>query len=157
MQGEADSWRAILEYLELSWEPEILTRFSAVNLHGRKGDPTGTRAYATLSSEPVDKWRSTICNPLRRAWCRRYLAWLGPDRLSAMGYDIDDLERALAATGHGREHIADDAARIAASVVREAAKAHLPRYTSRASTWHALLRPHPIGRPRTPDPGPPYS
>ena len=136
--GEAP-WRAIVEYLELPWEPDMLERFSVLQLRGRMGDRTGTERYSALSAEPVDKWRLTVCNPLRRAWCGRYLHWLGRDRLSAMGYDLDQLLLALAATGDTNERLLDDAGLMGSSLVRELVKARIPRYTSRASTWRALL------------------
>ena len=141
VSGDEGHWRQIIDYLQLPWEPEVLEQFGEVHLRGRKGDPAGTRTYSALSHEPVDKWRATVSNPLRRAWCSRYLHWLGRDRLAVMGYDLADLQRQLADTGRGSAYTADDARRMTASVVRECAKARLPRYSSRASTWRALLRP----------------
>jgi hypothetical protein len=98
------------------------------------------RTYASLSREPVDKWRQTICNPVRRAWCARYLSWLGADRLAVMGYELDELQAQLGTAGGGRRHAAQDGRRLAVSFVREVVKAHAPRFSSRASTWRALLR-----------------
>jgi hypothetical protein len=139
-KGEAP-WRRIFDYLELSWEPEVVEQFSLVELHGRKGDPFSINRYAALSQEPLEKWRSTLCNPVRRAWCARYLHWLGHERLAAMGYDLDDLQRQLAATPRCWERTVEDASLMAASLARELVKAHLPRFASRTSTWRALLRP----------------
>jgi hypothetical protein len=138
--GDETPWRRIVDYLDLGWEPEMLEEFSTVALRGRKGDPTGTRRYAALSQEPLDKWKATVRNPLRRAWCARYLRWLGPDRLAVMGYDSDRLLGELATAGHGADGLWEDARILAASAAREALKARVPRYSSRASTWHALLR-----------------
>jgi hypothetical protein len=137
--GDDRPWRELIDYLELPWEPAMLEQFAGVELRGRMGDPTGVRNYTALSREPLDKWRQTIANPLRRAWCQRYLRWLGQERLAEMGYDLATLRRELSGTGAGHEHLLDDAARLGASVVREALKAHAPRYASRASTWRALL------------------
>jgi hypothetical protein len=138
--GDETRWRSIVEYLELPWEPQILEQFGQVELRGRMGDPTGTGSYMAFSREPVDKWRSTISNPLRRAWSARYLEWLGRDRLAVMGYDLEQLKDELRNAGGGHEQLLDDARRLTASVVREVIKARLPRYSSRASTWRALLR-----------------
>jgi len=139
MGGEAPL-RRILEYLELPWEPRIIEQFASVELRGRMGDLTGTVAYSALSQEPIEKWRATICNPVRRAWCSRYLRWLGRERLAVMGYDVDQLREQLKTTSGCRYRTSDDVRIMAASLVRELVKARLPRYTSRASTWHALLR-----------------
>jgi hypothetical protein len=144
---EETSWRAIVEYLDLEWEPQMLERFNAVPLHGRMGDPIGTARYTAVSPEPLNKWRASLSNPLRRSWCSAYLRWLGPDRLETMGYDIDQLQLELTGTGRGTRHLLDDARRLAFSMAREIAKAQVPRYTSRASTWRALLggQPSPAG------------
>jgi hypothetical protein len=118
----------------------MLERFADVDLRGQMGDQTGVRTYASLSREPVDKWRQTICNPVRRVWCARYLSWLGADRLAVMGYELDELQAQLGTAGGGTRHAAQDGRRLAVSFVREVVKAHAPRFSSRASTWRALLR-----------------
>lgn len=138
--GDETQWQSIVDYLGLAWEPQMLEQFARVALRGRKGDPTGIRDYGSLSQEPVDKWRATFVTPVRRAWCGRYLRWLGAHRLAAMGYDLAELQRQLALTGGGGKQTWDDAGRMATSLVREIVKAHSPRFTSRASTWRALLR-----------------
>ena len=86
-----DTWKAVFRYLELPFDTSVLGRFGDVQLSGRKGDPTGTRMYDRVSREPLEKWRAVLCNPVRKAWCRRYLRWLGPERSAVMGYDLDML------------------------------------------------------------------
>jgi hypothetical protein len=137
--GDEVPWRRILDYLELPWDPLVMKHFSTVELRGRLGDPTGVVAYSALSQEPLEKWRGTLGNPVRRAWCSRYLQWLGRERLEAMGYDLDELQRELNTIPLSREGIWEDAGLMAASLIRELVKARLPRYSSRASTWRALL------------------
>jgi hypothetical protein len=56
-----------------------------------------------------------------------------------MGYDLDELQRELNTIPLSREGIWEDAGLMAASLIRELVKARLPRYSSRASTWRALL------------------
>jgi len=137
---EEAPWKRIFEYLELPWDPRITEQFSNVKLRGQMGDRSGVSAYSGLSQEPLEKWRSTICNPVRRRWCSRYLQWLGRERLATMGYDLDDLQAQLNTASRCRHSAAGDARVMAASFVRELVKARLPRYNSRASTWRALLR-----------------
>jgi hypothetical protein len=133
-------WRGLLEYLGLPWEPAILERFGRVQLSGRKGDPTGTHQYAAMSREPLDKWRRTLNNRVRRAWCMRYLRWIGEERLATMGYDLgellDDL-RSLPVDDGGELR---DGARLAGSLVRELAKARIPAHAGGPSVWRTLLR-----------------
>ncbi len=66
-----------------------------VRLTGRMGDHAGAQAYRELSCEPRLKWRRTLASPLRKLWCRRYLRWIGRERLTAMGFDLDSLLRDL--------------------------------------------------------------
>lgn len=66
-----------------------------VRLDGRMGDQVGAQAYRELSREPVSKWKQTLGSPLRKSWCRRYLRWIGRERLQAMGYDLEVLLRDL--------------------------------------------------------------
>jgi hypothetical protein len=93
--GEAH-WRALMGYLEMEFDPTSLSRFADLELNGRMGDPTGPKQYSALSSEPEGKWRQTLANPLRREWARRYLRFLGPERLALIGYDqrvmLDELD-----------------------------------------------------------------
>lgn len=93
--GGPEDWQRLMAYLELNFEPAQLHHFAEVELRGRKGDPTGTRRYRALSEEPVEKWRQAIHNPVRLAWCRRYLRWIGSERLAVMGYELEQLQREL--------------------------------------------------------------
>lgn len=89
--GDEDRWEKLMDYLEIEFEPGALASFAKVELGGRMGDPTGRKQYSALSAEPQQKWKGTLANPLRRAWCRRYLRFLGAKRLATMGYDLDRL------------------------------------------------------------------
>lgn len=88
--GEEEAWRPVFDYLDLTWEPSVLRRFKNVELSGQYGDPTGSQRYRTLSSEPLTKWHKYFRGPVRRAWARRYLRWLGADTLAVMGFSLDD-------------------------------------------------------------------
>jgi hypothetical protein len=117
--GEEEPWRGLIEYLGVDFDPSALERFATVELNGRMGDPTGVKRYGKLSSAPASKWLGVFANPLRRAWCRRYLAYLGEERLAAMGYDgralLAELDRAPA----DNSELAADAARLLKDVATE--------------------------------------
>ena len=98
VRDPGSSWPGLMGYLGLSFDPAVLTSFAETSLESRMGDPTGSRVYRELSSEPVEKWRRTFCNPLRKEWGRRYLRWIGEQRLAAMGYDLTTLLDELAET-----------------------------------------------------------
>jgi Sulfotransferase family len=117
--GDERHWRPLLEYLGLDYDPRSLDRFSDVELAGSMGDQIGVRKYAKLDLEPTVKWTRTLANPLRRAWCRRYLGFLGRDRLATMGYDKDELIGALSAQPRSCASLVSDVRRLAVDLAKE--------------------------------------
>lgn len=105
-------WPGVFDYLELDYNPSILTRFADVQLKGRVGDQWGMKQYASLSKAPVEKWKKSFANPLRKAWARRYLRWLGKERLAVMGYDLSGLLGELDAVPTGLSHLGSDLVRF---------------------------------------------
>ena len=103
-------WKSIFDYLELDYDPELLAQFSKVKFDGQLGDPTGAKQYDAISSEPLHKWKTTLANPIRKAWCRRYLNWIGQERLSIMGYDLAELLDELAAIPSSPRRVIGDIA-----------------------------------------------
>lgn len=117
--GDAAQWRELLDYLGIPFEPGALTRFSEVELNGRMGDPTGVQRYSSLSSEPQKKWKETLANPLRKEWCRRYLRFLGEERLALMGYDGSQIMRELNSLPTSASHLIPDIGRLIGDLAKE--------------------------------------
>ena len=133
-----EAWRDLAGYLGLEFDPAALQRFADVRLEGRLGDPTGVVNYSAISQEPLRKWRGTINNPVRREWARRYLRWIGRERLEVMGYELDTLLSELDAAPITRDGVAADAAELGAAALKEIAHARLGR-VKMPSTWRLLL------------------
>lgn len=114
-----ETWDGIFGYLDLPFEPSALETFGEVALGGRKGDRVGSRKYATMSSEPLEGWKRTLANPVRKAWCRRYLRWIGSRRLAVMGYDLDALIAELDAIPVSRRHVGSDIGYGAWGLIRD--------------------------------------
>ena len=91
----AESRTRVFDYLGLRIDEARPEDQHNVRLTGRMGDQIGVVAYSELSQEPRHKWMRTLASPLRKFWCRRYLQWLGRDRLKVMGYELDELLREL--------------------------------------------------------------
>jgi Sulfotransferase family len=126
--GESERhWHALFDYLELDFDPRALERFAEVRLAGRMGDQVGVRAYQSLDREPTAKWKRTLANPLRRAWCRRYIGYLGGERLALMGYDKERLLRELRAQPHTSASLFRDARRLAADLAKEPIRVRVRR------------------------------
>jgi hypothetical protein len=100
----------LCDYLGLPRQPSMVAALDGVALNGRLGDRDGR--YRGFAAEPLDSWRTTFGNPLRRRWARRYLDWLGADRLATMGYEIAELRAALAAGSAELDGVGSDAARM---------------------------------------------
>jgi len=90
--------KRISEYLGIEIDTDILNNFSEVKFDGKMGDTYGVKNYNAVDEAPLEKWKQTINNPLRKRWCRNYLQWLGKERLAVMGYDLDELLSEIDAT-----------------------------------------------------------
>lgn len=91
LQQPKQEMARIFNYLQLPFDSDVIFSFAQVQLKGRTGDVVGMTRYQTLSQEPLQKWRQTLTNPLRKAWSRRYLRYIGAANLATIGYDLDDL------------------------------------------------------------------
>lgn len=111
MSPEKELFR-IAEYLELKLDPDVLKKFSQVSFKGKLGDSNGTKNYQVVDTAPLDKWRSVINNPLRKMWCKRYLLWLGEERLKVIGYDLNELLYDLDSTRMTLRYILSDGIRL---------------------------------------------
>lgn len=114
--GSNDEWQRLFTSLGLEFDEAQLSQFKDVQLQGRMGDPTGRKQYRQLSTEPLDKWKDVLATPMRKAWCRRYLRWIGAERLSIMGYDLAELLQALDAAPTKYRFMVSDLARMAFAV-----------------------------------------
>lgn len=99
LQSPEKELSRIAEYLELKFNPDMLNAFSQVVFKGKLGDFTGVIDYQAVDTAPLEKWKAVINNPLRKIWCKRYLNWLGEERLRIMGYELNELLRELDSTG----------------------------------------------------------
>lgn len=79
-------------YLNIPFTDEMLSAFHKTPLLGRMTEHTGSKVYKTnISKEPLTNWPSTFNNSYRRLWAKKYLNWIGEDRLKIMGYDYSEL------------------------------------------------------------------
>jgi hypothetical protein len=119
LAGDVRQWSALMSYLDIEFKPSSLERFSELELDGRMGDPTGVKRYATLNDEPRQKWKQTLSNPVRKEWCRRYLAFLGDERLTRMGYDRQSILAELDAEPSSSHELLADVGRLIKDVAKE--------------------------------------
>jgi hypothetical protein len=141
--GGTAPWEGIADYLGVPFRVSSLDRFKDVQLEGRMGDPYGSKLYSTLDERPLDKWKLRINNPLRKAWSKRYLHWIGEERLAVMGYGLDHMINEIDQVPNVSEHVVGDAVRVARAVVREPFRARARRIVGlgRPSALRYVVRP----------------
>jgi hypothetical protein len=88
----------LCSYLDIAPEQRMTTSMGNGYLEGSFGDQMGKRSHRDLSGASINRWQEILNNPLRKRWARRYLLQLGSERLSFMGYDIEDLLSQLDST-----------------------------------------------------------
>jgi hypothetical protein len=114
-----ETWGEVFQYLDLSFDLSALNRFGNVELVGRWGDRTGTQKYTEVSADPLERWKQTLNNPVRKAWCRRYLRWIGRERLEVMGYDLDGLIAELDSLPTSYRRVGSDVGRGCWGLIRD--------------------------------------
>lgn len=71
---------------------ELDTGFDNVRGAAIRGAPLGDvrarQGCRCLDSERVHAWRDVLATPVRKWWVKRYLQWIGPERLATMGYKM---------------------------------------------------------------------
>lgn len=131
--------RRVCSYLDLNFDPAMIGRFAQVR--PTRGDVWGMQQYGSLSEEPLHRWKRTLGRPIRRAWSRRYLSWLGPHRLARLGYDAQQLSRDLDALMPDRRSLASDAARSAYGFAESIRTSLLLK--TRHRSWPPRVEPDP--------------
>ena len=144
VRRDAATWDRLMDYLQLPFRPESFDEFAEVELDGRMGDKHGTELYQALNSEPLTKWQRTLANPLRKEAARRYLAWIGRERLGVMGYDADELYAHLNAVPSTTSNLAADAMHLAKKLVTEPVHFHARKRVNvgRPSSLRYILGAH---------------
>jgi hypothetical protein len=92
-----------------------------------------------VSSDPLERWRQTLNNPVRKAWCRRYLHWIGRDRLAVMGYDLDGLIAELDSLPTTYRQIGSDVGRSCWGLIRDLSEPRiLGQKLSKLPEWNRI-------------------
>ena len=72
------------------------------------GDKTGIHKFQSVSAAAIDEWKVAFASPVRKFWAKRYLEFLGHDRLARTGYDARELLAAIASVESSPELLASD-------------------------------------------------
>lgn len=81
----------ICKYLNIDFDYHMISSFNKIYFTGQMGDRTGTKKYQSLNSSSLDSWKTVYGNFFRKHWAKKYLKWIGDERLAMMGYDYSSL------------------------------------------------------------------
>lgn len=136
VKSPEESLQKLMEYLELDYQPSLIHDFVEVNVSGKMGDKTGVNEYAAVASQPLDKWRDTLCNPLRIHLAKTMLKTIGSSRLALMGYDLEMLLAQLNVLPFGYKNIGSDLVRIIYGFIDELFEiGMMKKKLSRVKSW----------------------
>ena len=105
------------------------------------GDPK-IRNQPKINPRGLERWRETLGNPVRKAWCRRYLRWIGAERLRAMGYELDELLASVDSTPTRMRGTGADLLRIPYSMLYASLELDQVRNRLRALRDRPAIHPH---------------
>jgi len=109
----------IFKYLDLSTNEAYDIETGSSNLTGRMGDKTGISDYKTISSDPIEKWKKTICNPLRKRWLTNYVKWIGVEKFEVLGYDYNKTLNDIKSHKVNFKNVFSDALRMTYGLIDE--------------------------------------
>lgn len=95
------------EYLDIEISP-FLDDLSNIPLYGSMGDKVKPGEHGVISKKSINKWHYSICNQYRKHWAKKYLKWIGEDRLSSTGYDYKIINEELTSIRTGVEYLLSD-------------------------------------------------
>lgn len=120
LESPEDKIGELCAWLGLPFDFSIENALRGTSIRAGMGDWTGLSQYGyKISSEPEEKWRATLCNPLRVGFARRIVEEVGQDRLRSIGYDYDELISSLTSLPAGLDHIGGDSIRLLRSMWRK--------------------------------------
>lgn len=116
-QAQIDRLTAFLDLAPL--DVEAVQSAAAQSLRDGLGDQAGVARHGTEIAGTDSAWRTGFANPVRQAWARHYLDWIGDTRLSAMGYDRAELIDGLGDSHQALGRMPSDLARMAYARLNE--------------------------------------
>jgi len=83
--------KEICEYLDIEFKNNMLENFVHQDTKGRLGDPTGINEYSNISSNSLEKWKSTFNTPFRKKVLLNYILSIDKETLKIQGYDKESI------------------------------------------------------------------
>lgn len=109
VEDQDQALRTMFAHLDLDEDAADVDGYANVKLKGRIQDPNVSKeGFDSVRRDRVDRWVQVMSNPRRRRWCRRYLDFLGDERLAVMGYTKQGLIEQLESVRPSTDFLATD-------------------------------------------------
>jgi len=102
----------VFNYLGIMFCQDQLIKFVDFKTNSRLDSEPDRYIYNDVNRQSLAKWKKVLSNPIRKAWCRRYIHWVGEKRLALMGYQLDDLLSDLGHLSSDFSYLRSDAWRV---------------------------------------------
>jgi len=102
------SVRRVTDFLELPPLQSVSLPEKDLLKEAKLGDKTGIHKFQSVSTAPVEEWKMEYRSSVRKFWAKRYLEFLGQERLHRMGYNADDLIASVNTAANSTEQLAAD-------------------------------------------------
>ena len=87
--------RSLCDYLGLEFHEAMLDYSNTPKPVGRFNDPVGIDQHTRPDNGGTDKWKTMVTDDQSLHFAQNYLACLGPDIMSRLGYDYQDVYKVL--------------------------------------------------------------
>lgn len=88
--------KTVCDFLDIDFNSNMITNFYNKPLKGRMVEKSGSKQYGnSIGTDSLNNWKKAFNTPLRRWWAKRYLNWIGSDKLRMIGYSHHELYKKI--------------------------------------------------------------
>lgn len=85
----------ICAYLGVRFDSSAISEYKRVRFAGAMGDPKGINEFDSISTEPLNKWKSVLNTRYRKWFSKRYVRSMGDNTLKTFGTSVKDLTQEI--------------------------------------------------------------
>ena len=109
VQFNHNEWGKVFSAINLDMPDNFMKNYTTTKINGIMGD-CNAKKQPLINKNSISKWLLTFNNPLRKRWARKYIDWIGSERLQIMGYDKDEIISDLESIPNSNKKIISDLA-----------------------------------------------
>jgi len=109
-----NEWNKVFSAIQLDMPDNFWQNYNDTKINGIMGD-CNAKKQPFLNEDSIPKWLLTFNNSYRKRWAKKYLNWIGNERLCIMGYDKDKIISDLESIPNRNRKVISDLAVCAAN------------------------------------------